>query len=62
MTQDWDLIIKWDGEAEAFNGPWANTSKSNVSEITALKQRVAQLGEENAILKIAEAYFTKKHR
>jgi transposase len=61
-------LYKWQsellrlGEEKAFNGPWANASKSNVSELTALKQRVAQLEEENAILKKAEAYFTRKHR
>ena len=58
----WRRELQLHGEDGAFNGPWANASKAKVSEITALKQRVAQLEEENAILKKAEAYFTDKQR
>ena len=58
----WQSELQRLGEAKAFNGPWANASKSKVSELAALKRRVAQLEEENAILKKAEAYFTRKHR
>lgn len=61
-------IYKWRkesqvrGEQEAFRGPGRNAVKENVSELTALKKRVARLEEENAILKKAEAYFSGKHR
>jgi len=58
----WQSELQRHGEEKAFNGPWANASKAKVSEVAVLKQRVAQLEEENAILKKAEAYFTKKHR
>ena len=58
----WRRELQLHGEEKAFNGPWANASKANVSEVTALKQRVAELEEENAILKKAEAYFSDKSR
>ena len=41
----WRAELQRCGEAKAFNGPWANASKANVSENTALKQRVAQLDD-----------------
>jgi transposase len=58
----WRRELQLHGEDGAFNGPWQNAARSNVSEITALKRRVARLEEENAILKKAEAYFTSKPR
>jgi transposase-like protein len=48
------------GEEAAFPGAGRNAAKENTSELTALRQRVARLEEENAILKKAEAYFTDK--
>ena len=56
----WRRELQLHGEDGAFNGPWQNAARSKVSEITALKRRVARLEEENAILKKAEAYFTSK--
>jgi transposase-like protein len=50
------------GEANAFPGVGRNAAKDNRSELTRLRQRVAQLEEENAILKKAEAYFAGKRR
>jgi len=60
-----NLLYKWrhevqiKGENGAFKGSGRNAHKDNVSELTALKRRVARLEEENAILKKAEAYFCK---
>ncbi len=50
------------GETEAFPGSGRNAAKDNRSELTRLRQRIARLEEENAILKKAEAYFTGKRR
>jgi transposase-like protein len=50
------------GEEGAFKGPGRNAANENVSELTALKKRVARLEEENTILKKAEAYFSGKPR
>ncbi len=50
------------GETEAFPGSCRNEAKDNRSELTRLRQRIARLEEENAILKKAEAYFTGKRR
>ena len=58
----WRRELQLYGADGAFNGPWQNAARSNVSEITALKRRVARLEEENAILKKAEAYFSGKPR
>jgi transposase-like protein len=57
----WSREVQLRGE-EAFKGPGRNAAKENVSELTALKKRVARLEEENAILKKAEAYFSGKQR
>jgi transposase-like protein len=54
-------LVQLNGE-EAFRGPGRNAAKENVSELTALRKRVARLEEENAILKKAEAYFSGKRR
>jgi transposase len=56
----WRHEVQLRGEEEAFKGPGRNAAKDNVSELTALKKRVARLEEENAILKKAEAYFSGK--
>ena len=58
----WRRELQLQGKDGAFNGPWQNAARSNVSEITAPKRRLARLEEENAILKKAEAYFTSKPR
>ena len=47
------------GELEAFNGPGAKKGSSR-SEVATLKRRLAELEEENAILKKAAAYFAKE--
>ena len=54
----WRREVQLRGEEQAFKGPGRNAAKENVSELTALKKRVARLEEENAILKKAEAYFS----
>ena len=58
----WRREVQLRGEEEAFKGPGRNAAKESVSELTALKKRVARLEEENAILKKAEAYFSDKSR
>ena len=55
----WRREIQLRGVDGAFKGPGRNAHKDNVSELTALKRRVARLEEENDILKKAEAYFSK---
>ena len=55
----WRSEVQIRGEKDAFKGPGRNAHKDNVSELTVLKRRVARLEEENAILKKAEAYFSK---
>lgn len=47
------------GKDLAFNGPGRNAAKSTVDEVTLLKRRLAELEEENAILKKAAVYFAK---
>jgi transposase len=56
----WRREVQMRGEEAAFPGAGRNAAKENTSELTALRQRVARLEEENAILKKAEAYFTDK--
>ena len=55
----WRQQVIQKGEEGAFRGSGRNASKDNLPEIEALKRRIAQLEEENAILKKAEAYFAK---
>lgn len=62
LLYKWRRIVQLKGEEGAFKGPGRNAAKDNLSELTALKRRVAQLEEENAILKKAEAYFSNKRR
>jgi len=62
LLYKWRRIVQLKGEEGAFKGPGRNAAKDNLSELTALKRRVAQLEEENAILKKAEAYFSSKQR
>ena len=55
----WDQEVQKKGELEAFRGvPGPNPANAKLDEIEQLRRRVAQLEEENAILKKAEAYFT----
>ncbi len=58
----WRREVELRGEEDAFKGPCRNAAKENVSELTALRKRIARLEEENAILKKAEAYFSGKRR
>ena len=58
----WRREVELRGEEYAFKGPGRNAAKENVSELTALRKRIARLEEENAILKKAEAYFSGKRR
>ena len=58
----WRREVQLRGEEGAFKGPGRNAAKENVSELTALRKRVARLEEENAILKKAEAYFSGPRR
>ena len=62
LLYKWRRVVQLKGEEGAFKGPGRNAAKDNLSELTALKRRVAQLEEENAILKKAEAYFSSKQR
>jgi transposase len=58
----WRREVELRGGEDAFKGPGRNAAKENVSELTALRKRIARLEEENAILKKAEAYFSGKCR
>lgn len=56
----WKQVLEDRGEAAAFRGPGRNAAAEQRSEAAALRRRVAQLEEENAILKKAAAYFAKE--
>jgi transposase len=58
----WRSEVQVRGEAAAFPGPGRNAAAANRSQFTALQRRVAQLEEENAILKKAAAYFTAQRQ
>jgi transposase len=58
----WKEQVRRLGEADAFPGPGGNAAKDQQSELKRLRHRLAQLEEENAILKKADAYFTDKQR
>ena len=62
LLYKWRRIVQLKGKNGAFMGPGPNAAKANVSELTALKRRIAKLEEENAILKKAEAYFSGNRR
>ena len=52
----WQREVRNKGEEGAFLGP-GRVVADDLDELDALKRRVAELEEENAILKKAEAYF-----
>ncbi|MEX2430862.1 MAG: transposase [Dehalococcoidia bacterium] len=58
----WRREVELKGPERAFRGAGRNAAKDSLAETTALKRRVAQLEEENAILKKAAAYFTRQQR
>lgn len=55
----WKYTLAEKGDQAAFRGPGRNAAQDQRSAHTALRRRVAQLEEENAILKKAAAYFAK---
>ena len=56
----WQHELRDKGEDKAFRGPGRNAAADQRSEVADLKKRLAQLEEENAILKKAAAYFAKE--
>jgi transposase len=57
----WQRQVHDKGEAAAFQGSGHRPTKE-VKEVMALKRRIAELEEENDILKKADAYFAKLDR
>lgn len=58
----WRRELELRGATDAFKGPGRNAANDSRTELTALQRRVAQLEEENTILKKAAAYFTRRQR
>ncbi|WP_348761957.1 transposase [uncultured Salinisphaera sp.] len=56
----WQAEFQAKGEEQAFQGPGRPAAASEQSEIESLRREVAQLKEENAILKKAAAYFARE--
>ena len=56
----WRQEIDKKGVDKAFRGSGRRPGKSPLSELESLRRRVAELEEENTILKKAEAYFAEK--
>ena len=56
----WQRQLADKGEAAAFRG--SGRHNEDVDSVIALKRRIAELEEENAILKKADAYFAKHER
>ena len=56
----WQRQLETKGEAAAFQGSGRRPNEAD--ELSALKRRIAELEEENAILKKADAYFAKLDR
>ena len=57
----WQRLLRERGEAAAFKGSGRRPAE-DVDEIVALRRRIAELEEENDILKKADAYFAKHDR
>ncbi|WP_423822903.1 transposase [Salinisphaera sp. SPP-AMP-43] len=56
----WQAELQDKGEEQAFQGPGRPAASDETSEVEALRREVAQLKEENAILKKAAAYFARE--
>lgn len=56
----WQHTLRQKGEDQAFQGPGRNAVTEQRSEVAQLQKRLAQLEEENAILKKAAAYFARE--
>jgi len=55
----WKQQFSEEGREQAFLGPGRHPAPEPQAELATLKRRVAQLEEENAILKKAATYFAK---
>lgn len=58
----WKRALTEQGEEAAFRRPGRRSGSHERADYAELKRRVAQLEEENAILKKAAAYFAKELR
>lgn len=56
----WQHALREKGEEKAFLGPGRNAAAEERSEVAELRRRLAQLEEENVILKKAAAYFARE--
>jgi transposase len=56
----WQVELQNKGEDQAFQGPGRPAGADERSEVEALRREIAQLKEENAILKKAAAYFARE--
>ena len=56
----WQAELQSKGEEQAFQGPGRPSQSDEDSEVEALRREIAQLKEENAILKKAAAYFARE--
>jgi transposase len=56
----WQAELQDKGQDQAFQGPGRPAGADECSEVEALRREVAQLKEENAILKKAAAYFARE--
>jgi transposase len=55
----WQQEVDSKGVDKAFRGPGRPPGQGQLSELERLRRRVAELEEENTILKKAEAYFAE---
>lgn len=60
MLYKWKEQLTEKGQDGAFKGQGRNAALENRSELTQMKRRLAELEEENAILKKAAAYFARE--
>lgn len=56
----WQRELREKGQDKAFRGPGRNAATEERSEVSELRRRLAQLEEENVILKKAAAYFARE--